>query len=259
MASQEGNHASVPPSHAEECLREGEQRFQDAVQRSQFRLEDVGFFEAACVVNPSLSGNESGNFLERVMALHPALVDWPLWVDTRRRNLGEFHPRVDSGAVECQVIGGKYSVALPQFWRIELIGRFFVEAVFEEDTVDRVSTRVLDPCWRSRRVIDAIKYCLAFAKELGVGANTRLEFAFRWTGLQRRVLRQGVPWCGLGKRPSQRADVLSQTALPVLAGRAEILDSARYALAPLLDLFGETVSPRESLEKWRPDFWEQSP
>ncbi|MDD2676905.1 MAG: hypothetical protein PHP75_05490 [Methylacidiphilaceae bacterium] len=254
MVSQEENHASAPRSGAEEFLREAERCFQGTLEQSQFRLGDAGFFEAACVFNPPLSGNMSDNLLDRVMAVHPALVDWPLWVDTRRRNLRELHPHLELGGVECRVTGGKYSVALPQFWRIEPTCLFFVEAVFEEDTVDRASTPVLDSAWRIRRVIDAIKYCLAFAKELGAGSDTRLEFAFRWTRLQGRVLRYAVPWGELGKMSSQSDHVLSQTALPVPAGRKEILDAAERALAPLLGLFDATVPPREWLENWCQDF-----
>ncbi|WP_231363912.1 hypothetical protein [Verrucomicrobium sp. 3C] len=172
----------------------------------------------------------------------------------------EIHPYVEQEGWECLIAAGMQVPAPPQFWIIEAIGRFYVKAAFEEDTVDKAPRPVLDPRWRIRRVIEAIKCCLAFARVLDADKNTSLEFAFRWTRLQGRVLRLGVPWRALDEASSQKDDLLFPTALlKIAAEQADILDAAQHALAPLFYLFRERVLPRESLEEEYRHFWGQSP
>lgn len=256
-ARQEENQGNTPDSTAEQLLREGEQRFQEAVSQNQFGVAHVGFFEAACVVNPPLSRNEADQrFLEKVMAVHPGLADWPLWFDTRVCDVTEFHPYKHQEGWECRISDVKI-----QFWRMEPIGRFYVKASFEEDkdvTVDAAQARPeLNARWRIRRVIEATKCCLAFARELDAGENTSLEFAFRWTRLQGRVLRRHPLWPIPGAGPSQRDVLESSATLHIAAGSDAIIDAARHALAPLFELF-RIALPRAWVEKVYSDFWRLS-
>ncbi|MDD4932873.1 MAG: hypothetical protein PHO89_05330 [Methylacidiphilaceae bacterium] len=115
-------------------LEEGDRRYQEAASQKAPCNPCVGFFEAACVVKPPLSGDRANTqLLARLMAVHPGLRDWPLWFDTRRHPESGAHPYVKGEAWECWI---NSPPAPLQFWTIAPQGHFYVKASFEEDKED---------------------------------------------------------------------------------------------------------------------------
>ncbi|MDD4933899.1 MAG: hypothetical protein PHO89_10615, partial [Methylacidiphilaceae bacterium] len=118
---------------------------------------------------------------------------------------------------------------------------------------DMSSTPELQAGWRIRRVIEAVRCCQAFARELAAGEERSLAFAFRWTGLQGRRLYRSVSFpqlrlpqfsCG----PYQEDKLPLRADLASEAGPNAILEAAREALTPLFALVGAELE-REQLEE----------
>jgi len=180
---------------AAEFLRLGAERFAAAYESRKLLAGDLllcGGREAALVIAPAPVGfDATGDFLRRMEASVPRFTTYPPWIDA-----------VSGGGVgrEAQVLQGRWESLLHSEEIFDLLtfgildpgGRFYERRLLLPDVIARRAGRPRRQSLGERETLTDIAETmatgLAFAGAMGVAdENHVLHWAFRWTGLARRL------------------------------------------------------------------------
>jgi hypothetical protein len=208
-------------------------------------------FEVSLVLDPSKSGElPSATFYRTLVSVNPNLSGWPIWLDSSGFRDTSARPVVRDGAWEALIFSSEFL----DFYRFDPNGKFYLLRNFQDDTKEEIPPRtVLDPIIVILRVAETIAVGLSFAGALGwKPQETKLGFAFRWSGLSGRKLES---WANRLVHIS----AYDQTATDIVTTFVEVpLDTPLTAIAPavqsavreLFVQFGGYEFPMTAIETW---------
>jgi hypothetical protein len=236
----------------------GRSRFQTELARRQIVLPNFGYRETAVVVDgmvPPHRATEEWRF--RMRANAPDHSGWPAWVDLHGAQDEHFRPYVSADGFEALVVElgpGAIFETHVDFWRMDPVGKFYLARAFRDDMSrpqgQQQPGTVLDPMLQIGEIAEIMAIAQSFARTLGCNEQTTaLEFAFRWTGLENRVLRiWSTP--GASTRASGRAAEnvkVVQVRLPLETAPASLAPFVAAATQPLFNMFGGYDYPAASI------------
>ncbi len=175
-------------------LESGYQRFREAAREAGQQLPDVGYWESAAVVNGLETHHDaSQELLYRLRATRHDHSGWPPWTVIDSPNRPEMNPRVVSGTWEALMVSGPDDpFGITDYWQINPAGRFYYIRALEDDMREEshglLPRSMLDFSRVVYRVTEAVSAVLQLSRELGASGENQIGFAFRWRGLQGRIL-----------------------------------------------------------------------
>lgn len=189
--------------------------------------------------------------LRETLARAPATTGWPpFWVPAR----ASIRPVVRDGLVECWLGKPEAERAFPDaahsdFWQVSRAGNAYLQRGYQEDGPDLEPGTIFDvtlPIWRTGEVL---LHAAWLARELGAGADDKIRFFARYTGLAgRRLFSWAKPLLQLGLTEAQRARTDSlDLGIETTVGAVEesLEDVTEAALRPLYERFDGFDPPRE--------------
>lgn len=233
-------------SELESYLQEGEARYHAAVQKRKLNLPEHGSWEVALILAgniPAHSANQ--NFLRLLDANNPSYTGWPVWLNSQGFRDQESHPYVIDGAWEALIVSpAKADPKHLDFWRLDPKGRFYLRRGLQDDFSDSPQApeprTELDFVLAILRTAEAIAVGLAFAKAMGGDSESViLSFAFRWKGLQNRILSSWADW-GRYLSSDYRAyqdEITTFVDVPLAAPLSALVDYVMQVVTPLFEIF----------------------
>ncbi len=232
-----------------EILDIGRGRFDPSVNQRGINVPQLGYREAAILIDgevPSNSATES--FLNRLFVAKPRHTGWSPWLDSRGAREEEDQPYVFEGGWEAFVIdlvGGPLLPPHLDFWRIDPGGRFYHLRALEDDLDGRrrgiQPGTQLDFLLQVSRLAEVISIGLSFGRSMGCDeSKTSIVFAFRWTGLEGRLL---TSWVNPDRsfRSRGRANqhqIVTTVAVPLETPLSGLAPYVEAAVKDLFALFG---------------------
>jgi hypothetical protein len=183
---------------AVKLLEIGEERYKEELKSRKLSPDEqallrYGTWSAALVIDPPhADALPDQNFSAIIGASNPNYTGWPVWLDARFNSDKSNQPKRIRNAVEYLIVSlsNDFSNHV-DFARLDPKGEFFLHRLLQDDGVPSrvVPGKALDPILMILRVAEVIGVGIAFAKGLGwTPEQTKLGFAFRWTGLNGRRL-----------------------------------------------------------------------
>ena len=173
------------------------------------------------------------------------------WINSQGFTNLETRPYVKKGGWEALIANEHYADKNAiDFWRIEPTGRFYVLRTFEDDTAFSLLNRngkpgeLLDFLLLISRTAEILGTGKAFAEAFGANLkNTKLEFAFRLTGLKGRTI---CCWVEPGRRiiqsvKAEDSEVISKCSIPLEIPQSALWQSVKTITQPVFDIFGSGV------------------
>jgi len=175
-------------------LDSGYRRFLESAAERRQQLPDVGYWEAAAVVNGLETRHApSRELLNRLQATRHDHSGWPPWTVIDNPTVPDMNPRVVRGTWEALMVSGRSDpFAITDYWQINPAGQFYYVRVLEDDVRQEshgiAPGSTLDFYLVVYRVTETISTVLQFTGELGATGENSIAFAFRWRGLRGRIL-----------------------------------------------------------------------
>ena len=232
-------------------LARGWERLSSTAERLGVSLPEHGAWEVGVATAPVLSGGLADEpFLNLLMSENPKYTaGWPVWLYSRAFRDRDSHPRVYEDGWEMLVrpLSGTF-LRDEDFWRLEPQGRFYLHRALQDDM--RESNRAPEPSTQLdlvlviRRTAETSATALAFARALGADDDATLRFAFRWRGLEGRIL---ATWSSPGRHlfrnyQALQNEVTTRLTVPVDTPPSAIGPHVQAATAPLFAAFdGATI------------------
>jgi hypothetical protein len=240
-------------------LDDGRRRFEESIEARNLDADARGVigrgsWQVALMIDPALNNRLPDQaFFQTIAASNPQYTGWPVWLDSRGFVDRDSHPIVRDRAWQAFIVSlrGGWSRHI-DFLRFDPRGEFYLWRILQDDVLpDRVHPgTALDPILVILRVAEAIAVGQALANALGCDReNTRLGFAFRWTGLRGRRLE---PWAN----PVVPINAFGESHEDAITTFVELsLDSAigpfvDAAVRGLFVVFGGYRLPLETIEHW---------
>lgn len=238
----------TPLELAETQLVDGKEHFLRAMQKRRLQVPDIGFREAAMVIDGEVPANSpTDSFLQSLFVAQPQHTGWPAWVDSRRFHDTSMRPQVVDGSWQALIADYKAGFSnIPKiaFWRINPAGRFYLLTGLEDDlggtSKHPKPGTELDFLLQISRVAEILSVGIAFAKAMKCDPeNTSVVFAFRWSGLNGRQLTSWVePQRGLRPlNPSYQDEQVATAVVPLDVAESAIVAHVEIAVKPLFSLF----------------------
>jgi Schlafen, AlbA_2 len=241
--------ARTAGEEAMRLLDYGKGRFEAGIARRQIVLPNFGYRETGVVVDgtvPPQRATEEWRF--RMRASAPDHSGWPAWVDLHGAQDEHLRPYVAADGFEALVVElgpGAIFETHVDFWRMDPSGKFYVARAFRDDMArpqgQQQPGTVLDPMLQIGEITEIMAIAQSFARTLGCNEQTTaLEFAFRWTGLENRLL---AIWSTPGAfiratgRAAENTKVV-QVRLPLETAPASLASYVAAATQPLFNMFG---------------------
>lgn len=227
-------------------IEEGQERYSQVVANRNLILPEHGTWETALKILGK-GGNYSANlpFLNLLESSNPDYTGWPVWVISRGFHEQADHPYVYNGAWEELLVNLNSAWGnLVDFMRLDPKGEFYHRRALEDDRSSERTPeplKALDFSLAILRVAEAIAVGLAFAKAMEYPPeNTMLAFAFRWKGLQGRMI---TSWANTGRyispgRYAYQDEVTVYVNVPADTPLSALSDFVYQAIEPLFAIFG---------------------
>jgi hypothetical protein len=238
-------------------LDEGTMRFQDRLNyldregKKPSIAKEVGWREVAVAVKGTISRFPAQNFLGHLFAHQPRLSGWPIWIDSRGFSEQDQHPYPNGPAWEAlvrnNVIPGRFTSDLIDFWHIDPVCWFYHRRIYYEDILPGFldqNGRGLDFSRSISMVTETIAVATAFAGALSADpGRTHLEFAFRWNQLQGRKLgayfEPGRDF--FSPKVAYKDEAMSVVEVELSNQRTTLARYVAMAVSPLFEVFGYTA------------------
>jgi hypothetical protein len=221
------------------------------LSKTDTQIANGAKFEVALLIDPLKSDElPTVTFHRTLAASNPELTGWPIWLDSSGFRDQTAWPVVKDGVWEAFILSGQYL----DFYRFDPNGKFYLLRNLQDDTGQKAPAgTVLDPINVILSVAETIAAGLAFARGLGwTPEETKLRFAFRWSGLAGRKLES---WAN----PGVYVRAYQSTATDTVTSYVEVsLETSTSAIAPavqtvvkeLFAQFGGYEFPTSSIEAW---------
>ena len=239
------------PDRAREMLRKGQKRFLAATKERKFDVPDIGFREAAVVIDGD--GPEHGttdSFLQRLFVAQPQHTGWPPWADSRKYSRESDRPYVYNNRWESLLIDlgdGPFVAPHIDFWLIDPQGKLYQSTALEDDLRHPVPTpepgTQLDFFLQIARIAEIISVALSFGRSMEFDPlKSSLTFAFRWSRLKGRHLTSWVePRRAFRSRgPARQANVVTIVTVPLDTPLSALAPHVNHAVRNLFAVFGGT-------------------
>ena len=235
--------AEEGPVDAVSLLRRGHEARDRAFKSRGTTPPSYGTWEVASLIKGEFPvRNPDETFLTFLDVNNPDYTGWPMWLNSRGFRESTSRPYVQDGGWEALIAG--VATGHHDFWRIEPAGYFYLWRVLQDDVAPNRPTeepgRYLDFALVILRVTEALAVPLHFARMLGCDpAQTRLAFAFRWSGLAGREL---ASWSNPARRLSiprvtRQDEVLSQVEVPLMTAESALGPVVAEVTTPLFNAF----------------------
>jgi len=246
---------SITPA-VEEFLNEGKAQF-DARMKEKIAEGKIppmpinGLREVSLIIQGDFEPLPVKHLLDKLFVRQPRYTGWPAWINSQGFTNLETRPYVKKGGWEALIANEHYADKNAiDFWRIEPTGRFYVLRTFEDDTAFSLLNRngkpgeLLDFLLLISRTAEILGTGKAFAEAFGANLkNTKLEFAFRLTGLKGRTI---CCWVEPGRRiiqsvKAEDSEVISKCSIPLEIPQSALWQSVKTITQPVFDIFGSGV------------------
>jgi hypothetical protein len=240
----------------EEFLKEGKAQFDARVKEkvAEGKIPSIpinGLREVSLIINGDFEPTPVKHLLDKLFLLQPRYTGWPPWINTHFFSNAEARPYVKKGAWEALVINvHPFDKNMIDFWRIEPAGRFYCLRTFDDDTSNTLLSsggkpgQLFDFKLLISRTAEILGTGKVFAEALGANPkNTKLEFAFRLSGLKGRTI---CCWVEPGRRLIQHvkaedSEVTSKCSIPLEIPQSALWQSVKVLTQPVFDIFGSGV------------------
>lgn len=240
-------------------MTNGRKRFEAAVRRGKLKVPEIGFHEAAIIVNgevpPQLANAE---FRDRLLRSAPSLTGWPPFVELGSGNSLSEPPYVldDGWEALIDILPPKPPILAHSldFWRIEPRGFFYHLRGLEDDLNESRGVtpgRQLNFSWQIERTAEMISTGLSFARSLGCAeATASLIFGFRWSKLRGRVLySSGHGLLRAASVSHQDGYASPPVVVPLETPITSVVPYVERALQGLFAIFGGAQLPTQVVEE----------
>ena len=234
-------------------LDEGRTRYEEVIAKRSLDLPPFGTFEVGLAISgqiPNYSADEE--FRHLLDHSNPQLTGWPIWLDSSRFHK-EDHPYVMRGGWEALILSLKSGLVHRgiDFVQKKPEGHFYLLRGLQDDfprsdRAPRPNTE-LDFGLSILRTAEAIAVGKAFAEALRCEPEeTQLEFGFRWSGLNGRVL---TSWASPERslhvdRSAVQDDIICRTTVPLSSSPKSIAESTNQVVSKVFALFeGFKIDP----------------
>lgn len=220
-------------------------RYEVVVSERAIAIPKHGSMEVAVLIDGKI--NEfapNREFLNLISATNPGYTGWPVWVDSRSFTETAHRPFIFDGAWEAFIasFGGGFSDHL-DYWRISPDGQFYLYRAFQDDVgaTERAPQpgTVLDFGLAILRAAECMAVALAFAKAMGCDEAASIKIAYRWNGLQKRVLSS---WANPGRylsydRTAYQDEVVTTVDVPVDTAPGALAGYVHKIISKLFEVF----------------------
>jgi hypothetical protein len=226
--------------------------------RPNFRdLLRAGAWEVALVIDPPISGRVADDvFFQTVASSVPTYTPRPVWHATHSGEAVNRHMQISDGWEAFIVLVPDDWWATIEFQRWEPIGRFYLRRLHDDDASAKlrgtVPRRTLDLGRAASRVAEAIIAGLAIAKALGCAEDSaQLGFAFRWTGLEERILASWARQIGerFIERKSLDSEATAIVSVPLSTAPSAVTPFVTEVTRPLFAKFDGLSMSTEMLDR----------
>ncbi|AZG10820.1 ATP-binding protein [Pigmentiphaga sp. H8] len=212
-----------------ELLEKGAKRFAALIDERGIDITNHGWWDTALIIEGERAKewHSTTEFLRLIESQNPDYTGWPVWVVPL---VSPHRPHVVNNRYE-GLYGGFGQGDASDFMIYDPTGQFFQRRALQEDRApDRVKPgTIFDFALPIIRCAEAIAVGLAFAKAMQYRReNTKLHFAFQWSGLRGRELTAWAnPWRFLPPGGTAIDDVhMTQLTVPI--------DTALESIGPTL-------------------------
>jgi len=228
-----------------EYLEESKERYNELVTSRNVNLPECGSFEVAVLFGNTCSHFQTDqDFMNYIWQVNPRYTGWPVWVDSRGFRYPSTHPIVYNNNWEALIVtpedGNPDHI---DFWRMNPKGKFYLYRALQDD-IHRYEGRppagtMLDFKLAIDRVAECIGVILTFARGMDCPDDTILNFVFRWSGLNNRVLGS---WVDRGRdfsiaRRSQQDVFVKSIQVPVDTAPSAVAGYVYEVISGLFLLF----------------------
>jgi len=252
--------ASEAAAGADALLSRGAQIFMEEANERSAAIEGIGFLEIAL----RISGNSkewkaNREFLTAIDAANPDLTGWPIWLVSDRFSDRESRP-FQKGNTWRQFIYAPNETSFNDWGHLDFMlfdprGEFFHRRALQDDLSGPKRQlergRWLEPIIQILRVAEALAVGAAFARAMDYEPDSSLEFGFRWSGLQGRLL---STWSNpaiclyTGSEVCREKSVTSYVRLTTNPSENDIAEMTEAAMNELTRYFGGYELPQTFVE-----------
>ena len=247
-------------------LDEGKERLHQIVTERQVELPQHGSWEVAFFIIGEIPEHSTDrNFLNLLSYHNPRYSGWPVWVDSRSFP-DHAQPYVTNGHWEAFIYNfdREWNVGL-DFLRLSPQGKFYLYRVLEDDVAGEsrgpAPFTTLDFVFPILRVAEAMAVGISFAKAMECDPeNTKLSFAFRWSGLTGRVLSTWAhPVRGLlNSQSAYQDEVIAFQDIPLNTPLPALESHVYQVTKPLFEVFGGFSFAQQVIEDLTRNFFERN-
>ena len=246
-------------------LDEGKERLHQVAIERQVEIPNHGSWEVAFFIDDEISEYyTNSDFLNLLNSHNPKYSGWPVWVDSRRF-AEDTYPYVTDGHWEAFIYNfdRDWDIGL-NFQRLSPQGKFYLYRVLEDDVTKEgrgpVPLTKLDFVFPVLHVAEVMAVGISFAKAMGCDTeNTKLSFAFRWSGLTGRVLSTWAhPARGLlNSQSAYQDEVIVFQEIPLNTPLSALEGHVYQVTKPLFEVFGGFTFVQQVIENLTRDFFER--
>ena len=194
-------------------------------------------------------------FLNKVSASNPQYTGWPIWFDSRAFAKEDHRPYVSDEAWQALIVAldeGLWPKRF-DFMRFNPKGEFYLQRVMQDDFSTKVAPgEAMDVVLMIYRVTEVLAVGLSIARKIGWDSDSTAYFAFRWTGLNGRMLSSWVnpmrEYDGSGGMSHSDA-AKAFVRVPLEVSHSALAPHVAEAVGPLFALFDGYVPSQEIIEK----------
>jgi hypothetical protein len=248
---------SGPQPTEEECLcqllKDGKNRFDQLLNERHIKLPEHGSWETALMLIGAVPEHSADlAFLKLLNSSNPALVGWPVWLDSRGFPDSSSRPFVNKKGWEALISNNGHAASSIDFMRLDPKGQFYLYRTLEDDIYpdECPPLQELDYGLPILRTAEAIAVGIAFSKAMGCSPDTMLSFAFRWTKLKNRRISS---WASQARyfspgKDAYQDEVTTFVNIPIDTPSSAVSEYVYKATQELFNLFDGLVLRKDIVE-----------
>ena len=191
-------------------------------------------------------------FLNKVFVSNPRYTGMPIWFDSRDFVNYDHRPYVSGDAWQALIVAldERSWTKCAEFMRFNPKGEFYLKRVMQDDFTVATS-KVMDVVLMIYRVAEVLAVGLNIARNIGWNSDSTACFAFRWTGLNERILSSwaGPRWYDVTGGTSHSDEAEAFVYVPLEVSHSALAPHVAKAVGPLFALFDGYEPPQEIIEK----------